>query len=164
MTRKTLALAASAAVAGTTAVAAVAAHGQAQPTTQTITFSAASPAKRDMKQIDVRPRGISLGDRFLGAETLRRDGRPAGRALLDCTALDASYQGQACVVTLLTGAGQITAQGGGEHRRLPGGGGASTGGDEFAITGGTGVYAAASGTLRVRSSSKGDTIVAVVVR
>jgi hypothetical protein len=92
------------------------------------------------------------------AGTIRRDGRPVGRVVTDCTAVDATYQGQQCLITLLTGDGQITAQGAGEHRRLPGGGGESAAGDEFAITGGTGAYAGATGTARTRSTSKGDTV------
>jgi hypothetical protein len=109
-----------------------------------------------MKQIDVKPRGTSVGGRFLVAETLRRDRKPIGRALLDCTALDASYLGKNCAITLLTRDGQITAQGGGEDRPLPGSGGDPGTGDVFAITGGTGTYAGATGTLRVRSTRKGD--------
>jgi hypothetical protein len=161
MTRTTIALAATAALIGGTTLA-VTAQGQDQ-SPQTITLQGGPAAKRDMKQIDVKPRGTSVGDRFLVAETLRRDAKPIGRLLLDCTAVDASYKGQNCVITLLTRDGQITAQGGGEDRPLPGSGGDPGSGDPqtgdvFAITGGTGAYAGATGTLRVRSTSKGDTL------
>jgi hypothetical protein len=156
MTRTTIALAATAALIGG-ATLAVTAQGQDQ-SAQTIMLRGGPAAKRDMKQIDVKPRGTSVGDRFLVAETLRRDRKPIGRLLLDCTAVDASYQGQNCVITLLTRDGQITAQGGGEDRPLPGSGGNPATGDLFAITGGTGTYAGATGTLRVRSTRKGDTL------
>src|SRR4051794_36624008 len=39
---------------------------------------------RDQKIVDVRPKGISLGDHFLGAETLRLAGARAGRMEVDC--------------------------------------------------------------------------------
>jgi hypothetical protein len=155
MTRTTTALAATAALIGG-ATLAVTAQGQNQPP-QTITLHGGPAAKRDVKQIDVKPRGTSIGDQTLAAETLRREGTPIGRALVDCTALDASYGGPVCVVTLLTREGQITAQGASEHRALPGSGGDPGTAEVFAITGGTGTYAGATGNLRLRSTSKGDT-------
>jgi hypothetical protein len=162
MTRITIALAASAtlAVAGGAALA-VTAHGQGQPP-RTITLRGGPAAERDIKQIDVAPHGTSLGDRTLAAETLRRGGAPIGRALVDCTALDASYQGQTCAVTLLTREGQLTAQGASANRALPGSGGDPGTAQVYAITGGTGRYLGATGTLRVRSTSKGDTFTATL--
>jgi hypothetical protein len=155
MIRTTIALAAAATLIGG-ATLAVTAHGQSQPP-QTITLHGGPAATRDIKQIDVKPRGTSLGDRTLAAETLRRDRKPILRALVDCSALDASYGGPMCVVTLLTREGQITAQGASEDRALPGSGGDPGTAEVFAITGGTGTYTGANGTLRVRSTSTGDT-------
>ena len=148
MNRSKLILATSAAVLGA-ATLAVAAHGQ-NPPGQTITLQGGPAIKRDMSEVDVKPRGISVGDRFLVAETLRRDGKPVGRLLFDCTALDASYRGQHCTITLVTRDGQITAQGGGEDRPLPGQGGDPGTSDIYAVTGGTGTYAGARGTLSVK--------------
>jgi Na+-translocating ferredoxin:NAD+ oxidoreductase RnfG subunit len=156
VTRTTIALAASAAIAGGAALA-VSAQGQAQQS-QTIVFTASQPRKRDMKQIDVKPRGESLGDQVIGAVTVRLDGKPVGRLINQCTAADRTYQGQMCTITLLTRDGQITAQGAGEHRPLPGRGGNPGTGDTFAITGGTGGYAGAIGTVTPRSTSNGETI------
>lgn len=90
--------------------------------------------------------------------TLRRDGKPIGRLLNECTAMDARLEGQMCTITLLTRHGQITAQGAGELRALPGRGGSPGTGDVFAITGGTDTYARATGTVHPRSTSKGETI------
>ncbi|MGH2967681.1 MAG: hypothetical protein ACRDK0_01255 [Solirubrobacteraceae bacterium] len=156
MTRTIIALAATAALIGG-ATLAVTAHGQDQPP-QTITLQGGPAKQRDIKQIDVKPRGTSVGDRFLVAETLRRDRKPIGRMLTDCIAVDASYEGRICSITLVTRDGQITAQGGGVDRPLPGRGSDPETADVFAITGGTGTYAGATGTLRVRSTRKGDTL------
>jgi hypothetical protein len=156
MSRTTIAVAAFAALIGGAALA-VTAQGQGQ-TTRTITFTAGQPARRDMKQIDIKPRGESLGDQNIGAVTVRRDGKPIGRVFSQCTAVDASYEGQMCTITLLTRDGQITAQAAGEHRALPGHGGNPGTDDVFAITGGTGNYAGSTGTVRPRSTSKGAKI------
>ncbi len=154
MRHTTLAIAASAALIGGAALA-VTAQGQDQ-TTKTITFTAGQPARRDIKQIDIKPSGESLGDQNIGAVTVRRDGKPIGRVLSQCTAIDARYEGQTCTITLLTRDGQIIAQGAGEHRALPGhGGNPGNTDDVFAITGGTGTYAGTTGTLRPHSTSKG---------
>ena len=160
MRHTTIAIAASAALIGGAALA-VTAQGQDQ-TTKTITFTAGQPARRDIKQIDIKPSGESPGDQNLGAVTVRRDGKPIGRLLSQCTAVDASYEGQMCTITLLTRDGQIIAQGAGEDRALPGhGGNPGTGagtGDVFAIIGGTGAYARTTGTVRPRSTRKGEKI------
>ena len=156
MRHTTIAIAASAALIGGAALA-VGAQGQDQ-TTRTITFTGGQPVRRDIKQIDIKPRGESLGDQTIGALTVRRDRRAIGRLLSQCTAIDASYEGQTCTITLLTRDGQIIAQGAGEDRALPGHGGNSGTGDIFAITAGTGTYAGATGTLRPRSTRKGETI------
>ena len=92
MRHTTIAIAASAALIGGAALA-VTAQGQDQ-TTKTITFTAGQPARRDIKQIDIKPRGESLGDQNIGAVTVRRHGKPVGRLLNQCTAVDASYEGQ----------------------------------------------------------------------
>ena len=60
MRHTTIAIAASAALIGGAALA-VTAQGQDQ-TTKTITFTAGQPARRDIKQIDIKPHGESLGD------------------------------------------------------------------------------------------------------
>src|SRR4051794_7853660 len=154
MSRTTIAVAAVAALSGGAALA-VTAQGQGQ-TSKTITVTAGQPARRDIKQIDLKPHAESLGDQNIGAVTVRRDGKPIGRVLSQCTAVDASYEGQTCTITLLTRDGQIIAQGAGEDRALPGHGGSPDTADVFAITGGTGTYAGTTGTLRPRSTSKGE--------
>src|SRR5512132_2370373 len=109
-------------------------------------------SSRDQKMVDVRPKGISLGDHFLGSETLRQAGAPAGRMEVDCVVIDRAYAGQACSLTLILKDGQVTAQGAGVDKRIPGVGGTTPPtGDELAIMGGTAAHPGAAGTLRLTS-------------
>jgi hypothetical protein len=135
---------------------AVSAHGQ---TARTLTFTAPLPGKHDARQVDVNPRGISLGDGSVAAQTIRLDGKPVGRMLTDCVALDYRYRGRSCTLTLLTREGQIIAQGGGEERPLPGTGAVTGTEDTFAVAGGTGAYAGATGTVHASQDKHGETIV-----
>src|SRR6188768_3253109 len=75
-----------------------AAHGD---TGRTLTFTVPPPAARDQHQVDVPPRGLSLGDQTVGAVSLRTHGQLFGRALAVCTINDASFQGQQCAITLV---------------------------------------------------------------
>ena len=116
-------------------------------------------SSRDQKMVDVPPKGLSLGDHFLGAEALRQAGAAAGRMEADCVVIDRTYAGQACNLTLILKDGQVTAQGAGVDKRIPGVGGTTPPtGDEFAITGGTGAYRGAAGTLRLKSGRTGDAV------
>jgi hypothetical protein len=128
------------------------AQGEAR---RTLTFTAAPPASRDQHQVDVPPRGLSLGDEVVGAVSLLKHGELFGRALAVCTINDARFQGQQCVFTLVLRNGQITVHGGGLDRRLPHS--PPLGGpDVFAVTGGTGSYAGATGTLTISHAARAD--------
>jgi hypothetical protein len=152
MRARSLLLVAVAAAALFGAVASHAAHGD---TRRTLSFTVAPPAPRDQHQVDVPPRGLSLGDEVVGAVSLRRHGELFGRALVVCTISDASFQGQQCAFTLVLRNGQITVHGGGLDRQLPHSPPAS-GGDVFAVTGGTGSYTGATGTLTIRHRAHAD--------
>jgi hypothetical protein len=122
---------------------------------RTLTFTAPPPASRDQHQVDVPPHGLSLGDEVVGAVSLRSHRELFGRALVVCTINDASFQGQQCAFTLVLRNGQITVHGGGLDRRLPHS--PQLGGpDVFAVTGGTGDYAGATGTLTIRHAAHND--------
>ena len=152
MRARSLLLVAVAAAALFGAVASHAAHGD---TRTTLSFTVAPPAPRDQHQVDVPPRGLSLGDQVVGAVSLRTHGELFGRALVVCTINDASFQGQQCAITLVLRNGQITVHGGGLDRTLPHApppGGA----DVFAVTGGTGSYTGATGTLTIRHGRHAD--------
>jgi hypothetical protein len=124
------------------------------------TLSFAGTAKtRDQRVVDLRPKGISLGDHFLGALTLRQSGAVAGRLDIDCVIIDRTYAGQACSVSLILKGGQVSAQGAGVDKRIPGVGGTTPAtGDEYAIAGGTGAYQGAAGTVRVKSVGNKATV------
>ena len=136
-----------------------AANGQ---TGRTLHFSGSVP--RDGRQIDIRPRGTSVGDQVLAAVTLRTSGRVAGRAHVVCTVIDNRYQGQDCQIVLVLRDGTVTASGGGLHRRLPGQPPASPGSaDEYAVTGGTGAYNGASGTLIMQSHKDDSSAITLAI-
>jgi hypothetical protein len=145
-TRTLAAVAAASILAGTGLVA----SASGQSAGRTLEFTAKAPASKDASQIDLKPRGLSAGDEFLIAQTLRANGTTAGRMHVVCTIVDVSYEGQECRVSLILRDGQLIARGAGLDRNLPGVGDGSPGkGDQFAILGGTGAYAGAGGTLTV---------------
>ena len=126
-----------------------AANGQ---TGRTLELTGSPPTARDVKQIDARPRGLSTGDQIIGAVTLREGTQMAGRLHVICTVLDRSYKGQDCEFVLVLRDGTITASGGGLDRLLPGQPQTRPQTpDEYAVTGGTGAYRGASGTLSMLS-------------
>jgi hypothetical protein len=128
--------------------------GGADKAARTLVFRVPPAPPRDHVHVDVPPHGLSLGDRDLGAVSLRRNGALFGRALVVCTINDASFEGLQCDWTLVLRKGQITGQGGGLDRKLPHA--PSPGNDVFAVTGGTGIYTGASGTLTIRHGSHAD--------
>ena len=124
---------------------------------RTIVLTSPAPTARDVKrgdfkQVDLAPHGVSPGDYFLAAGTLRENGQVAARAHATCTVIDHSYRGQDCQFVLVFRDGTITAAGGGINRLLPGQAPPPPHApDEMAITGGTGAYRGASGTLSMQS-------------
>jgi hypothetical protein len=141
-------------------LAASAAGGQSGRTLVFTGRSAHDP--REYKQIDVRPRGQSIGDRFLVSGSLRAGGRIAGRGHVTCTVIDRRYHGQDCAFVLVLRDGTITAAGGGVNRLLPGQSPSPPhAADEFAVTGGTGAYRGASGTLSLQEDAHGSTTLTV---
>jgi hypothetical protein len=144
-------LAAGAAVAAATALPAI---GQGTP--RTLTF-ASTESSRDQRAIDAPPRGESLGDRFVFSSTLRADGKIAGRVEGDCLAIDRTYEGLACTLTAILAGGSITLQGAAVDKRIPGGVGGTE--EVYAVTGGTGAYVGASGSMRRSGNGKHDQLV-----
>lgn len=160
--RTKIAVACAVAVTASAAIAALSAHGQA---TRTLTFTSPEPPARDLKEIDVKPRGTSIGDQSVAGQDLRSGGRLVGRMMGVCTAADRSFQGRQCVITLVLRDGQLTAHGGGLNRRLPGAPATPHGGgDAFAVTGGTDAYEGASGTLTIRETRGGRATVTLTLR
>jgi hypothetical protein len=144
------------------AVAAVSTAGHAEGTSvRTLRFVASPPAARDVKQIDIAPHGRSLGDQFLAAISLRRNGGLQGRAMVHCTINDQTFAGQQCTVDLVLRDGLITAKAAGLDRRLPHH--TSLPGDVYAVSGGTGAYEGATGMLTIHHPSHGDVFIVRLV-
>ena len=145
------------AVGGAVAAAtALPATGQQPSPPKTLTLTSVQ-AKDAQRAIDTPPRGDSIGDRFLFASTLRNGGAFAGRMEGDCLAVDLKFQGLQCTLTAVLADGSITLQGASLTKHLPGATAPSQ--DVYAITGGTGAYVGAAGTMRRSGNGKTDTLV-----
>jgi hypothetical protein len=154
MTSSKLILAAAVSGAATAlAFGALPATGQSGPLTGTFVLTGKARAQ-DTKQVDVKPKGESVGDRLIISETLRGEGRVA-RAESDCVLVDTTYQGAQCTTSLLFADGQIVLSGASVSKKIPTVG---DGGEDYAILGGTGAYAGAAGTVTLKQDSKGDTV------
>ena len=130
--------------------------GKSARHTRTMRLTASSFADRDF---DVRPRGISLGDNFVATENLFRGGKKVGEDHGTCeiTRLEpkrgkAKTGGLQCLVTLVLPEGQITLQGA-RTAVL-----ASQEPPRFvlAVTGGTGAFRNARGTVRIVDLNRTD--------
>jgi hypothetical protein len=146
------ALGAAAATAGGFAV--LPASGQDQPATHTLTFVSTQKA-RDTKFVDVKPKGYSVGDSMLLSSLLHSGGHVAGRLEGHCDLLDPTYHSQMCTITAILAGGTITLQGAGLDKKLPGIGDP---GEVYAITGGTGAYVGAGGTMTRKGNGRRDTL------
>lgn len=153
ITTRTLATALTAGAIATLA-AVLPAQGQDPAGTRTLTFTS-TEKHGDEHMIDGRPKGPSVGDRWLLASTLRQAGKVAGRLEGDCVAVDKTFGVLQCNVVVVLADGRITLQGASVDKRIPGVGGR---GEEYAITGGTGAYEGASGTMRRNGDGVRDTL------
>lgn len=136
-----------------------AAAQEAQPATELVLESRERDG--DTQFIDARPRGESAGDRFLLSSTLRRGGSVVGRMEGDCVGQDRAYEALHCTLVAILRDGRITLQGATLGKRLPGGGGTA---EEYAITGGTGAYVGAAGTLRRTGDGRRDRLTFSLLR
>jgi hypothetical protein len=104
--------------------------------------------RHSMVTVDARPKGTSPGDVFVFSTSLRRDGKPDGRAEFVQIVGDQRYRGISTRADLLLSDGTLELQGAGLSRRAPGAAKPSSETD-MAIVGGTGAYAGARGTVRL---------------
>jgi hypothetical protein len=108
----------------------------------------ASLDRHSMVRVDARPKGTSPGDVIVFSTSLRRGGKPDGRAEFVQTVVDPRYRGVSMHADLLLADGTLELQGAGLSRRAPGGAKPSSETD-MAIVGGTGAYASASGSIKL---------------
>jgi len=132
-------------------------HSAAAGHSHTLRFVVPPQRPQDLKNIDVAPHGFSLGDEVVGAVSLKRDGRLVGRGLSECTITDATFKGQQCTLDLVLQRGVITAKIAGLDRPLPNQ--TPSPNDVFAVTGGTGPYTGADGTITIIHGANVDTFV-----
>jgi hypothetical protein len=135
-------------------VAVLPAQGQEPADARTLTFITVEQ-QGDEHAIDARPKGPSVGDRWLLATTLRRDGKAAGRLEGDCVGVDERFGVLQCTVVAILPDGRLTLQGASVSKPIPGVGRT---GEEYAITGGTGAYTGATGTMRRTGDGRRDTL------
>jgi hypothetical protein len=113
----------------------------------------ASLDRHSLVRVDARPRGTSPGDVIVFSTSLRRDGKPDGRAEFVQTVVDQRYRGVSMHADLLLADGTLELQGAGLSRRAPGGAKPSAETD-MAIVGGTGAYAGATGSIKLIPSGR----------
>jgi hypothetical protein len=130
------------------------AHGQDAPGPRTLTVTT-TEQHGDEHPIDTRPKGPSVGDRWLLATTLRQAGKPAGRLEADCVGVDKTYGVLQCNLVAILADGRLTLQGASVSKRIPRVGGT---GEQYAITGGTGAYQGATGTMTRTGNGNRDTL------
>lgn len=136
------------------AVAVLPALGDASAATRTLVFTS-TERQRDFTAIDLPPKGPSVGDRYEFASMLHRHGHVAGRVEADCSTVDATYKALQCNLVVIQSDGSITLQGAYLNKPLPGVGGTH---EEYAITGGTGAYAGATGSMTRTGNGTHDTL------
>lgn len=139
------------------AVAVIPAQGEtpAPATTQTLTFLS-TQKQHDFLVQSQRAHKESIGDRYVFTSTLHQAAQTAGRVEGDCLAVDSAYEVLNCQLVVFLRDGLLTLHGARVTRRsIPVAGGRR---DDYAITGGTGAYANASGTMTRKEGARGDTL------
>jgi hypothetical protein len=130
------------------------AHGQDPAGTRTLTFTS-TQKHGDEHFIDLPPKGPSAGDRVALSSTLHQPGKVAGRLEGDCAWVDQTFEVLQCSVVVILPDGRLTLQGAHANKKIPRIGGTQ---EEYAVTGGTGAYEGATGTMRRTGSTKRDTL------
>jgi hypothetical protein len=105
--------------------------------------------------VDAGRHGDSLGDETYCRATLRQAGAPAGHAHWDCVYLGRESRGEDCTAQAQLAGGTLQMAGVLSHTRAR---------STWAITGGTGVYAAARGSAAIQQLSATRTAVTIALQ
>jgi hypothetical protein len=103
--------------------------------------------------VDARRRGESAGDRYLVSSLLRRDGAVAGR--LEAWPSTSAMRRWPARLRSSSPTGASPPRAAAVGKPIPGVGGR---GEEYAITGGTGAYVGAAGTMTRAGNGARDTL------
>ncbi len=147
MPRRRFVLLPLAAVAAAGAAALPIATGSAQSAPRTITLTYAKPGNTftdDAAPRTMRRGQVTIGDRMVGIQSVRRDGRAAGTLHTDATVTNRRPTTFARFTALIDGVVHLTD---GDLYAV-GFVDAASGGDRYSIVGGTGAYAGARGSAR----------------
>jgi hypothetical protein len=135
-------------------IAVLPASGQSPTGARTLTY-VATQGQRDFNAVDQGRKGESPGDRLEFSSMLHQNGKVAGRVEADCAAVDSKYKALVCNLVAILPDGRISLQGAYLNKSLPGVGGRD---EQWAVTGGTGAYAGATGTMKRAGNGKHDTL------
>jgi hypothetical protein len=101
-------------------------------------------------EVDNKPKGASVGDTWQAAGNITENGARVGRFELTTTLVDAKYYSGFQTGVLIFADGTITYQGSGIGKKIPGIP-VDPDANIYAITGGTGTYLGAGGSLTATS-------------
>jgi hypothetical protein len=134
------------------AATAAAMHAGRASSASTTTYTVQLDKRSLVTALDAKPKGPSSGDLTVFSSTVRDGTKTVGRMEGVTTAIDPRYEGVSFSFVLYLPAGTITLAGGGFNKHvvglpahLP---------NDLAVTGGTGVYAAAGGTAALKDVNR----------
>jgi hypothetical protein len=109
----------------------------------------------DERYVDLPPKGPSAGDRIALSSQLHEAGKAAGRLEGDCVVQDKPFAVIHCGIVVLRADGRLTLHGAYAGKRIPHVGGMR---EEYAVTGGTGAYDGATGSMTRTGGGERDTL------
>jgi hypothetical protein len=153
------ALTALAAAASTALIVVLPANGQEPAGLRHFTFTS-TQKPGDERYVDLPPKGPSAGDRIVLSSQLEESGKAAGRLEGDCVLQDKPFAVIHCGIVVMRADGRLSLHGAYAGKRIPKVGGTR---EEYAVTGGTGAYQGAGGTLTRTGGGKRDTLTLTLV-
>lgn len=135
-------------------VAVLPANGQPSTGGRTLTFTSTQKHGEE-RFIDLAPKGPSAGDRVTLSTELRGSDDVPGRLAGDCAWVSKAFAVLQCDIVVILPDGRLSLQGAHAGKPIPGVGGTQ---ERYAVTGGTGAYEGATGTMRRDGNGERDTL------